>query len=241
MKEENVSAPIRHIVEQLVARLTTTYGEGLISVILYGSAASGEFSAQHSNINLVIVLDDARLEKVKKMQGYLQRYRFRRVAPLFFTEDYIARSLDVFPIEFLDMQENYVVFYGKDLFRELRVDTRNLRFQCEQELKSKLITIKSAYVKIRTRDELNALLMRSFASVMHLSRNLLRLKGQVPAYVKEELILQLVAQFNCKAAIFKRIAEAKRKDSMLSEKETDSLIMELASELERIIEIVDQS
>ena len=57
------------------------------------------------------------------------------INPVFFTEDYIIRSTDVFPIEFLDMKENHVTLYGKDLFEAIAVDTKNLRFQCEQEIK----------------------------------------------------------------------------------------------------------
>jgi len=34
------------------------------------------------------------------------------------TEEYIAKSKDVFPIEFLDMQENYAVIYGKDVLKK---------------------------------------------------------------------------------------------------------------------------
>ncbi len=47
--------------------------------------------------------------------------------PLFLTEEQINSSTDIFPIEFLDMQENYTVIYGKDVLRDISVDIKNLQ------------------------------------------------------------------------------------------------------------------
>lgn len=240
MKEENVSAGVRRIVEQFVAKAVSIYGKKLKSVMLYGSAASGEFSQRHSNINLLVVLEDTSLKSLKKIKGLSWQFRFRNISPLFFSEDYIARSLDVFPVEFQDIRENYVVFYGQDTLRDLSIDTKNLRFQCEQELKSKLIRLRSVYVRSNSKADLTDLLIRSFTSVMHLSRNLLRLKGINPAYKKEKLIPQLASEFHIKTEIFKKLLDIKNDSRALGMGEIDSLLDKLATEIEKIITIVDQ-
>ncbi|MDD5496575.1 MAG: nucleotidyltransferase domain-containing protein, partial [Candidatus Omnitrophica bacterium] len=126
--------------------LKRTYGEGLISVVLYGSAASGKFSERYSNLNLLIVLDDASPENLKKIAPLLNTKRFRAFNMIVLTEEFILSSTDVFPIDFLDMKEKHVLLYGRDLLSGLEIDISNLRFQCEHELKSHLISMKRTYL-----------------------------------------------------------------------------------------------
>ena len=44
---------------ELVARLKSAVGDNLKAVVLYGSAATGEFQGQHSDLNVLCVLDRA--------------------------------------------------------------------------------------------------------------------------------------------------------------------------------------
>ena len=52
MQETNLPNKITKVLEDFVNKVSAVYGEGLISAILYGSAASGEFNQAHSNINV---------------------------------------------------------------------------------------------------------------------------------------------------------------------------------------------
>jgi len=149
------------MLDDFVKGLRSIYGEGLVSAILYGSAASGEYSSANSNVNLAVVLDDSGLANIARAARLVNKRKFRLVKPVFFTEKYIASSTDVFPLEFLDMKENNIVLYGKDLLKDVRVDEKNLRFQCEQELKSKLINIKTAYLDHRSAADRKKLLFNS--------------------------------------------------------------------------------
>ena len=47
---------IKRNIDEFVASLRKLYSDGLVCVILYGSAASGELTEAHSNINLLVVL-----------------------------------------------------------------------------------------------------------------------------------------------------------------------------------------
>jgi len=210
------------------------YRDGLVSVILYGSAASGEFIGKHSNINLLVTLDNTDLENLARISKATAGRKFKILSPLFFTEDYINDSTDVFPIEFLDIKENYSVIYGKDVLSGLEVDTRNLRFQCEQELKSKVINIKKNYLSAANKKALKELLFKSFNSSLHILRNLIRLKGRTPPYLKEDILNELGREFNMDTADLKKILSAKNNNLKLSSGEIEALFFAFVKELEKL-------
>lgn len=240
MGQLNLPQRLKNSLEDFTKKLKDVYGDGLISVILYGSAASGEFAAKRSNINLSIVLNDTSLDNLAKIAKIINMPRFQALNPFFFTEDYIARSTDVFPIEFLDMKENYALVYGKDVLKDIRIDIKNLRFQCEHELKAKLLNIKRLYLRTRNERELKNLMFQSFTSAMHLLRNLIRLKGKTPSYPKDTLIKEISKEFGIDGSIFDKIYAVKRGSIKLSYKEADALFCDFVKELEKAVEIVDK-
>jgi predicted nucleotidyltransferase len=89
---------IKKITDSFIDQLKAAYGDGLISVIIYGSSASGEFSRRHSNINIAVILKDASLRNLTRSSRALGQYKFRLLDPVFFTEGYLKTSADVFPI-----------------------------------------------------------------------------------------------------------------------------------------------
>jgi predicted nucleotidyltransferase len=239
MNELKISAKIKRNIQDFMQGLKDIYQEGLISIILYGSAASGEFVNKQSNLNLLVVLKDTDLENLKKSIGLVKR--FGMFNPLFLTEDYIHQSTDIFPIEFLDMKENYRILYGKDVLSVLNIDSSNLRFQCEQELKAKLLNLRQIYLAIhKDNTSLRSLLLKSFTSVLHILRNVLRLKGKAPVYRKEDILKDIALEFPVDIAIWRRILSVKNERLRLSGKETEDLFFGFTRDLEKIVEIVDK-
>lgn len=239
MKELNMPDKYKNILQDFTRVLKDIYQEELISLILYGSAVSGELVDKHSNLNLLVVLKNTDLENLKKSSRLVRK--FSTVCPLFLSEEYIASSLDIFPIEFLDMRENYLLLHGKDILKDIHIDIRNLRFQCEQELKSGLLKLKQAYQRISNDAfALRKLLFLSLTSVLHISRNILRLKGKSPPYLKPEILKELNAEFKIDTAVWERILAAKAKEVKLSGKEAGRLFSDFVKELERLVNIVDK-
>ena len=240
MEELSLPEKLKDTLNEFIIRLKNTYGEELISIVLYGSGASGEFTTRYSNVNLLVILKDTSLDNLNKISTLITRHKFQMIKPLFFSEGYIKRSIDVFPIEFLDMKENHIVLHGKDVLSSLAIDIKNLRFQCEQELKAKLVNIKDAYLRIRNKQELKRLLFSSFTSIIHILRNLVRLKGNSPSYLKEDVLKDISREFNIDTTNFNKILDAKKKNLILSSEETESLFFALVTDLEKIIDIVDK-
>ncbi len=240
MQESKLKKKLQDNLNDFVQNLQKVYKDNFISAILYGSASSGEFIERHSNLNLLVVLKNTDLENLKRVSGLINKWKFRMIHPLFFTEDYIRSSNDVFPIEFLDMKENYTVLAGRDILKDLPIDTRNLRFQCEQELKVKLIALKQLYLR-RSKDKgaLSASLFKSFTSIMHILRNVLRIKGKQPLYLKQDILNDIVSEFQIDRNTWEKILAAKNKQIKLSNKEMEQLFIYFVKDLEKIVDAVD--
>jgi len=237
MEELKLSNKHKEIIQDFIKGLRDIYQEGLISVILYGSAASGEFIDKHSNLNLLVVLDNTDLENLKKVSKMTNK--FKMITPLFFSEVYINGSTDIFPIEFLDIQENYSVLHGKDILKGINIDIGNLRFQCEHELKSRLINLRQLYLKIN-KTALKDLLFRYFTSILHISRNILRIKGKSPPYRKEEVLQALSSEFKIDLKVWMKILSAKNKEIRLNRVEKEELFTKFIKDLENLVDIVDK-
>jgi len=239
MQELKLPDKIKDALQRFCGGLREVFGHNLVAVILYGSAASGEFIQRHSNLNVLVVLKDTGLVILKKGGDLINK--FPGINVLFFSEDYIRTSTDIFPIEFLDMQENYLVLLGRDVLEDLEIDTANLRFQCEQELKSKLITLRQVYLKVyRNRNLLNNLLFKSANSILHVLRNVLRLRGRKAPYLKADILTELGLEFKVDISIWRQILEAKNQQRRLSLKDSERLFTGLIRELEKIVDIVDK-
>jgi hypothetical protein len=239
MEKLKIPDKYKNILQNFTQGLKDIYSEELVSLILYGSAVSGEFVDRHSNLNLLAVLKNADLGLLGKSSKLVRKSK--KINTLFLTEDYIAGSTDIFPIEFLDMQENYYLIYGKDILKDIHVDIRNLRFQCEQELKAKLLKLRQAYLVIGDHPaRLRNLLFLSFTSILHISRNVLRLKGKKSPYLKQDILKELRAEFKIDMTVWEKILAAKNKLIKLRNIEIEQLFVNFVKELEFIVNLVDK-
>jgi len=177
--------------------------DNLVSVFLYGSATGINFIPKVSDINSVIVVKDINLQllqKILKPIAIAKRHRIE--APLIFTEEYIQSSLDVFPIEFLDMKENYVVLYGKDVLKDIDVKDSYIRLFCEQQIKGKLIRIRQAYLELGLNKKgLESLMKDSLTSLMAVFRSLIRLKKSDIPIDTEKLLSKIKDLFGIEVEV----------------------------------------
>lgn len=172
------------IFEPFVQAFHDAFGRDLVSIALYGSAAGGDYRPGRSDLNFLIVLTEAGIEELDRAFDAVESWRKRRVAvPLFVTEAYIQGSLDVFPIEYLDMQRRHVHVYGRDVLGKLSFEPEHVRLQCEREIKGKLLLLRAGFLETGGRKTaLKSLVAESLPSFAAVFEGLLFLEGkEIPA------------------------------------------------------------
>src|SRR5437870_4596473 len=126
--------------EQFIEQLQVALGDKLKSVVLYGSAATGDFMEGVSGHNLLVVAEPCGTSELAAIASAAQKWeQAGNPLPQFFTPAELAGSADAFPIEILDMQRSRKILSGADLLANLTVDHAHLRMQLEHDLKSKLL------------------------------------------------------------------------------------------------------
>jgi predicted nucleotidyltransferase len=129
--------------KELVTKLERAYHDRLISVVLYGSAASGDHHAKFSDLNVLCVLKEITPRELGEGEPVLRWWREHgHPSPLLMSEEEAHNSADSFPIEFRDMKDHRKVLYGMDVVAQVKIDTKFYRAQVEHELKSKLFRLR---------------------------------------------------------------------------------------------------
>jgi predicted nucleotidyltransferase len=136
----------QHLTE-LVTRLKKAAENNLLSVILYGSAATEEFHPKHSDLNVLCILRDLGREELIKLNAASTWWAKKgHPAPLFFTLNELHHSADIFAIELLDIKAARRILYGEDVIASLHVPTDLHRLHVERELRNNTLRLRQFYV-----------------------------------------------------------------------------------------------
>lgn len=182
---------LRETLEQYLTQLQKDWGADLEGVLLYGSAARGDFIAGRSNINFLVLIRELSVSGLQRA-GQLHRQwgKHQIVAPLMMTQDELSRSRYLFPLEYFQMQEHHLRLTGKDPFGAGQIDGKQLGWQCEQELLANVFRVRQRFVEGEGRAEaIQALLILSITTVLPCVRGILRVLGQ-PLKGKDVQILE---------------------------------------------------
>jgi predicted nucleotidyltransferase len=170
---------VDRVVSPLLSQADRTLGERY-SAVLYGSAARGDFIPGHSDVNLMLILEDATPEILRSLGRALSQWRKSRLEPpLLMSRQEWERATDAFPIEITDMRAGYRVLRGVDPLADANVLPSDLRRALEREFRGKLLRLRQGYAAV-TPDPaaLGALATQSAGTVMVLLRTLLALIGK---------------------------------------------------------------
>ncbi len=206
--QEDAHEPLRGFLRSVKKRKELTPQ----AILVYGSAARGEFLPGHSNVNLLILLELLTQPVLQAWAGLCQPWNSEKiVAPLFLTQEDLRQSSDVFPLEFLNIKEHHVLLQGRDPFAELPINTTRLFLQCEQELRGNLLRIRQRYVEGCGRVEaVQALLPLSLTALIPCLRGVYRLLGR-PSIVKSDAVLrELTVALNLDPTVFLEVWQMKR-------------------------------
>ncbi len=200
-------------IDDFIRRLRSAAGENLESVILYGSAAGGDYHAEFSNVNLFCVLRDSSFPALQALAPAVKWWDSQKQPPpLFMTRHELSRSVDVFTIELIDMQEHHRVLFGDDAIKDLAIPANLHRAQVEYELREKLALLRQHTVLAVGNDSrLWDLLLRSVSSFTTLFRHALIVLNHNAAAGKREAVQQLSSKLGFDASGLLQVLDVREK------------------------------
>lgn len=198
------------IIEDLIGDYLKVFGDGLIGAVLYGSAASHEYSPGKSDINFALLLKDNSISRLRSCVEIQKKWSRKNVSvPLFLTREYIMSSLDTFPVEFLDMRSCYRLLYGEDILSTIEIEKGYLRLQCERELKGVMLHLRTEFIRAGNRaGSLRKLLSFSMRKLIPLFKAILVLKDHKIPSTKSEIISAVEDIFGFGASAFSDVFQS---------------------------------
>ena len=136
-------------------KLQRALGEQLISVILYGGVAKGEFVPGSSDVNVMMVIRDSTVELLERISPILdQARRDIHLSLLLLTERDLAPATEVFSTKFQDIQRYHIVLFGTDAAGQINVTQERLRRQCAREIMNLQLRLRQFYLQRMRRPEM---------------------------------------------------------------------------------------
>ncbi|HEY8558777.1 MAG TPA: nucleotidyltransferase domain-containing protein [Pyrinomonadaceae bacterium] len=230
--------------EAFLDDLKAAHGRNLASVILYGSAAAGDFIPQASDYNLLIALRKITPLDLRNSHAVMREWtRLGYHVPVYFTVEELQTAADVFPIEFHNMERARKVLYGADVLADLNISDEFLRHQTEYELRSKLIRLRRAYIPASTSVEgLTELMAESLTSFASLFRAVLLLSGVEPPVAKHQIVALTAQKLGLDGKPFEKIFNIRENNfaGKLTEVTANELFGEYMEQIEAVIAAVDK-
>jgi predicted nucleotidyltransferase len=192
---------------ELVQRLKAASGANLRAVVLYGSAVTGEFLAEHSDLNILCLVESAGSRELEQLHATAEWWtRQGNPSPLIFTLDELRRSADVFAIELLDMKDRHRMLFGSDFLQDFEVSMRLHRLQVERELRTNWLRLRQAILAAPAKPKAHlGIMVASNSAFCTLFRHALIALGQPKPAGKREAVAAVASLTGADPSAFEAI------------------------------------
>ncbi|MBN1153587.1 hypothetical protein JXB12_01560 [candidate division KSB1 bacterium] len=230
------------IFQEFTEDYRSVLGDDLLSIILYGSGAKGDYVYKKSDINFALIVTEHGINRLRECLPLIKKYRKRKVTtPLFLTLEYIERSLDSYPVEFFNMKNNHQLVYGEDLFSGLVIDKQFLRLQSERELKGKLLHLREAYLSTAHKKKLmKQLISNSIISFSSIFNVLLNLKDADSSTHTRDIFLKTAQIYNLDQILFNKLLSVRQNSNDPSKEELYDLLEKYIIEIQKLTNLIDK-
>ncbi len=200
---------MQKLLDELVNRLQKGFGSTLASVVLYGSAASGDHHQKFSDLNILCVLSQITTKELEIADPIMRWWREKdNPSPLLLTQEEIRSSTDCFPIEFHDIKDQGRVLHGYHPLDGIEIDDHDYRAEVEHELRSKILRLRQkAAGVIHDRSLLLRLMTDSVSTFCVLLRHTLALTGEPRKAAKREVLEQARIKFGIDISPFSTLLD----------------------------------
>lgn len=225
--------------EELVSKLELAFSGCLVSVVLYGSAASGQ-TDRFSDLNVLCVLKDITPRELASGEPIMRWWREKgNPAPLLMTEEEVYNSADSFPMEFHDMQQRRRVLFGPDPIADLTVRDMQYRTQVEHELRTSLLRLRQRGASILSDPAaLLALCADSVSTFCVLGRHALVLAGRTPPGDRRAMVQELAGTIPADLTSFETLLDVR--ESKSPDAEPTELFAEYLVSIGKLVVFVDR-
>jgi len=230
------------LINDFVERIRAAAGTNLVSVILYGSAAAGDYVAEHSDVNLLCVLGETSFAAIAALAptvAWWNKQKHRE--PLLMSAEEMRRSADVFSIEFLDMKRHYRVLWGEDVLKSLEIPMRLHRAQVEYELREKTILLRQRLLMAAGNAEAKwELLLRSLPAFGTLFRHALIALGDSGAGSKRDAVAALAGKLGIDSGVFGELLDLRERKTDRKSANVDEMFARYLKLVEHVTAAVDK-
>jgi hypothetical protein len=230
------------VLNQLVEKLKGAYQDRLVSVVLYGSAVTGDHQPKFSDYNVLCVVTELTGRELAAGEPIFRWWREQgSPAPLLLTEHEVAESTDCFAIEFRDIQCCHRILHGKDVVSALVIDNSFYRAQVEHDLRSKLLRLRQkAAGMLSDPDLLRRLLLDSVSTFCVLFRHALLLHGVDTPPRKREIIQAARQHFAIDSKAFEKLLDVREERIKPREANAVDLLDPILAGISVVIAAVDR-
>jgi hypothetical protein len=227
--------------DQLVEKLNKALGADLVSVVLYGSAAVGDYQDKFSDYNVLCVLTQITPVHLGATETVFRWWQQQgNPAPLLLAEHEVKTSTDCFAIEFHDIKDHHKILAGADVVSALEIDRSFYRAQVEHDLRAKLLRLRQkASAILSDKDVLRRLLVESLSTFCVLFRHALILSGVEGPARKREVIDRAVERFELDGGPFRSLLDLREQKANAPELDPQALLGSYLIEIGKVIDAVD--
>jgi predicted nucleotidyltransferase len=199
------------LLSQLVEKLQKAHGERLISVVLHGSAASGDYQPEFSGIDILCVFAGIGPRDLAATEEISRWWKERGKSTLLLMEEReVAESAECFAVEFTSIQGCHRLLYGKDVVSSLAIGRQFYRAQVEHDLRANLLRLRRKAAGTMAHPALlRRLLLDSVSTFCILFRHALALRGVDAPPQKREVMRMAREHFRIDASAFEKLLDVR--------------------------------
>jgi predicted nucleotidyltransferase len=240
---EQIAQKITEKTDEFVNRCRDAAGPNVEAIILFGSAASGDFHPGLSDLNIFVVLRDGSFSALQPLAAVAKWWNGeKQPPPLCMTRRELERSTDVFAIELLDMVQHHRVLFGDDVLKGLHISLHLHRIQVEYELREKLILLRQHILLADGNiPRLWDVLLHSVPSFATLFRHaLIALGGNAPSG-RREAVQKLSQQVAFDSSAVAQVLEARERKTDPKKLDVNDLCARYLAAIEQVAAAVDEA
>ena len=223
--------------KDFVMQAKTAFGDNLRSIILYGSILTDNYNPLSSDINLLIILNQATPERIVVLGKYAAKtLQENNITPTILSLNEFVSSADIFPMEYFDIKELHKVIYGDDVFQGLEISRANLRLQTEDRLRGCINSLRQVLLLSESNPKYIANGVRHTHGLYNaIFRSILRLVGEEKiAYTYRDNLKAVSEYIDFNPQPFKDICRI-AKDTPI-----EGVVVDLVLALVNIVDFVDK-